>query len=120
MSRTSPGEDPTLERSVQQISMASGFGFSGGRSRCFTYWQEFQKCYAGTDDPKSCATQYFDYFECLHHPKELARAKAIEQEFLRKAQSVAKEGRKVADVLAEGTTVGLGIIQQAEADKKKS
>ncbi|KAF5356778.1 hypothetical protein D9756_006709 [Leucocoprinus leucothites] len=72
------------------------------------------------NDPKSCATQYFDYFECLHHTKEQARAKAVEQEFLRKAQAIAKEGRKTADVLADGAIVGLGIIQQAQEDGKKS
>lgn len=29
------------------------------------------QCYAGTDNPKACADQYVDYFECLHHPKEV-------------------------------------------------
>ncbi|KAJ3570566.1 hypothetical protein NP233_g4317 [Leucocoprinus birnbaumii] len=100
--------------------MASGFAYSGGRPRCFAYWQDFQKCYAGTDDPKGCMNQYFDYFECLHHTKEKARAKTVEEQFLRKAQAVAKEGRKAADVLADGAIVGLGIIQQAQEDKKKS
>jgi NADH dehydrogenase (ubiquinone) Fe-S protein 5 len=47
-----------------------------------------------------------------------ARAKAIEQEFLRKAEAAAKDGRNAADVLADGAIVGLGIIQQSQADKK--
>ncbi|EKM77417.1 hypothetical protein AGABI1DRAFT_115320 [Agaricus bisporus var. burnettii JB137-S8] len=99
--------------------MASGFGFSGGRPRCFAFWQEFQKCYAGTDDPKNCANQCFDYFECLHHYGERERAKKIEGEYLRKAESVAKEGRKTADVLSDGAIVGLGLIQQKEQEEKK-
>ncbi|KXN85833.1 NADH dehydrogenase [ubiquinone] iron-sulfur protein 5-B, partial [Leucoagaricus sp. SymC.cos] len=118
----------------------SGFGFSGGRPRCFAYWQDFQKCYAGTDNPQTCVAQYADYFECLHRPQEVrylsnfshrllkptsflpkqARAKAVEREFFRQAQAVAKEGRKAADVLADGAIVGLGIIQQSQEDKKES
>ncbi|KAI9295999.1 hypothetical protein K502DRAFT_290251 [Neoconidiobolus thromboides FSU 785] len=51
--------------------MSSGFGLNGGISRCFPMWQEVHKCYAVSDDPKSCKLQLDDYFECLHHNKEV-------------------------------------------------
>ncbi|KAI0045019.1 hypothetical protein FA95DRAFT_1561585 [Auriscalpium vulgare] len=92
--------------------MASGFGFQGGRSRCFAYWQEFSKCYAQSDSPSECRLQADDYLECLHHTKEIARAKAVKAEFIKKAQHQAQEGRKVADVLADGVIVGVGLIQR--------
>ncbi|KAK2461172.1 hypothetical protein APHAL10511_006699 [Amanita phalloides] len=93
--------------------MASGFGYTGGRSRCFTFWQEFQDCYIKSDNPVECRPLSGDYLECLHRSKETARAKAIQDEFIRKAQAAAKEGRKAADVLAEGTIVGVGLIQRS-------
>jgi len=49
-----------------------------------------------------------------------AHAKQVEQEYLRQVHAITKEGRKAADVLADGVIVGLGIIQQAKEDKKKS
>ena len=49
-----------------------------------------------------------------------ARAKQVEQEYLRQVHAITKEDRKAADVLADGVIVGLGIIQQAQEDKKKS
>ncbi|KAJ3777799.1 hypothetical protein FB446DRAFT_716345 [Lentinula raphanica] len=55
--------------------------FSGFlRSRYFAYWQEFQK--------------------------EAARAKAIQDEFIRQAEAKAKEGQKAADILSDGVIVG--------------
>ncbi|KAI8575409.1 hypothetical protein K450DRAFT_261893 [Umbelopsis ramanniana AG] len=50
--------------------MASGFGYNGGRGRCFNFWQEFNKCYAMADAPQDCIAQRDDYLECLHHTKE--------------------------------------------------
>ncbi|KAF8888521.1 hypothetical protein BD779DRAFT_1523313 [Infundibulicybe gibba] len=92
--------------------MASGYGYGGGRSRCFTYWQEFQKCYAQTDNPTECRPQSDDYLECLHRPKETARAKAVQAEFIRKAEASAREGHKAAEVLADGAIVGVGLIRR--------
>ncbi|KAF9489222.1 hypothetical protein BDN71DRAFT_1593564 [Pleurotus eryngii] len=92
--------------------MASGFGYSGGRSRCFTYWQEFSKCYAQTSNPQECRPQSEDYIECLHHPKEIARAKAVQDEFVRQVENKVKEEHKVADAVASGTIVGVGLIQR--------
>jgi len=96
--------------------MASGYGYTGGQSRCFSYWQEFSKCYAQADIPSQCKLQAADYLECLHHTKEIARAKAIQAEFVKKAEHQATEGRKVADVLADGVIVGVGLIQRDKGD----
>ncbi|KAF8504786.1 hypothetical protein F5888DRAFT_1658587 [Russula emetica] len=103
--------------------MASGFGFNGGRSRCFAFWQEFSKCYAQTDNPKECNPQAEDYLECLHHTKEIARAKAVKEEFVKKVQHQATESRKIADVLADGVITGVGLIQRTGgtgSDQSKS
>lgn len=50
----------------------SGYGFKGGPSRCFSFWQEFQKCYAQAEGPSDCVAQSDDYLECLHHGKEVS------------------------------------------------
>ncbi|CAO3616751.1 unnamed protein product [Cunninghamella echinulata] len=64
--------------------MASGFGFDGGRGRCFQFWQEFNKCYAAANFPRQCISQRDDYLECLHHTKEFARITRIKTEELNK------------------------------------
>ncbi|GBE83970.1 hypothetical protein BKA93DRAFT_791462 [Sparassis latifolia] len=96
--------------------MASGFSFNGGTPRCFAFWQEFSKCYAQTDAPSQCRLQADDYLECLHHTNEIARAKAIKAEFVRKATHQAQEGRKQADILADGVIVGVGLIQRGQGE----
>ncbi|CAE6431267.1 unnamed protein product [Rhizoctonia solani] len=92
--------------------MASGFGYTGGRSRCFPFWQEFAKCYANADAPSECRAQSEDYLECLHHTKEIARAKTIKAHFVQTQAHQGKEGRKVADILSEGVIVGVGLINK--------
>lgn len=72
--------------------MASGYGLNGGRhkpgyplieltstgpSRCFPFWQEVLACYVvntnAEDDSgkKKCVPVLEDYYECLHHKKEV-------------------------------------------------
>ncbi|KAL6158184.1 hypothetical protein ACJBU6_03984 [Exserohilum turcicum] len=57
--------------------MASGYGLAGGPSRCFPFWQEVLACYttntnAEDDSGKAkCAPILEDYYECLHHKKEV-------------------------------------------------
>ncbi|KAF8591292.1 hypothetical protein K439DRAFT_1327317, partial [Ramaria rubella] len=87
-----------------------------GRSRCFAHWQEFAKCYAQTDNPVECRPPAEDYVECLHHTKEIARAKAIQTQFLKNAQRNNKDGRKAEDVLADGVIVGVGLISRQKGD----
>jgi NADH dehydrogenase (ubiquinone) Fe-S protein 5 len=43
---------------------------------------------------------------------QIARAKAIKEEFVKKAQHQAAEGRKIADVLADGVITGVGLIRR--------
>ncbi|PFH45282.1 hypothetical protein AMATHDRAFT_71857 [Amanita thiersii Skay4041] len=100
--------------------MASGFSYGGGRSRCFTYWQEFQKCYINSENPVECRPLSEDYLECLHKPKEIAHAQAVQNEFIRKAEAAAKEGRKSADILSEGVIVGVGLIQRSGQPQQDS
>ncbi|KAI0078638.1 hypothetical protein K474DRAFT_1674011 [Panus rudis PR-1116 ss-1] len=95
--------------------MASGISFHGGQPRCFAFWQEFSKCYAATDFPAQCKAQADDYLECLHRTQEIARAKAIKAEFIKKAEHQAKEGRKAADILADGVIVGVGLINREDS-----
>lgn len=86
--------------------------------------------------PSQCRLQADDYLECLHHTKEvsipaicriqihvlfvqIAHAKAVKAEFIKQAEHHAKEGRKVADVLADGVIVGVGLIQRDQGGEGK-
>ncbi|CAO1618766.1 unnamed protein product [Parajaminaea phylloscopi] len=90
--------------------MASGFGFSGGPSRCFTFWQDFQKCYAQADTPSDCVAQKEDYMECLHHGKEIARAREIKEHYIHQELKRAKEQREKGELRATGGILSLGLI----------
>ncbi|GAA5885472.1 hypothetical protein JCM16303_005216 [Sporobolomyces ruberrimus] len=93
--------------------MASGFGYTGGRSRCFPFWQDFQKCYAGADSPQECVLQKEDYLECLHHTKEVSRALKIKTEYLTKTSHELEQKRKVAQTdfdASGGGIMGLGLL----------
>ena len=50
---------------------------------------------------------------------QIARAKAIKAEFVRKAEHQAHDRRKAADILADGVIVGVGLIQRGEAAHSK-
>ncbi|EHK96476.1 putative NADH dehydrogenase [Glarea lozoyensis 74030] len=60
--------------------MSSGYGLTGGPSRCFPFWQEVLACYVvntNTEDDtgkKKCKPVLEDYYECLHHKKEVGAA----------------------------------------------
>lgn len=51
--------------------MASGFGIHGGKGRCYDIWMEFSECMSRCAVPADCAAAREDYFECLHHRKEV-------------------------------------------------
>ncbi|WVQ85179.1 hypothetical protein IAT38_007344 [Cryptococcus sp. DSM 104549] len=97
--------------------MASGFGYTGGRTRCFPFWQEFSKCYANAETPQDCVTQREDYLECLHHTKEIARAKEIKAHFVEKEIQENKDHRKAAERAANGVIVSLGLVKEEEDGK---
>ncbi|KAF3223659.1 hypothetical protein TWF679_000097 [Orbilia oligospora] len=57
--------------------MASGYGATGGVTPCFPFWQDFLACYIMNTTKYSdagkllCRPYRDDYYECLHHTKEL-------------------------------------------------
>ncbi|KAK3660021.1 hypothetical protein LTR56_000947 [Elasticomyces elasticus] len=70
--------------------MASGFGLTGGPSRCFPFWQEVLACYVvntNSDDDSGkhkCKPVLEDYYECLHHKKEATKIAALQAAYRRK------------------------------------
>lgn len=90
----------------------SGFGYTGGRSRCFPFWQDFQKCYAGADTPGECTLAKEDYLECLHHTKEVSRALTIKSQYLSKTAVELQAKRKEAEVQVESGIMGLGLLKE--------
>lgn len=57
-----------------------------GPSRCFPFWQELLACYVvntDTDDMsggKKCLPVLEDYYECLHHKKEVRPCLVVGQD----------------------------------------
>ncbi|KAL9094624.1 MAG: hypothetical protein Q9165_003184 [Trypethelium subeluteriae] len=100
--------------------MASGYGLNGGPSRCFPFWQEVLACYVvntTTEDDsgkKKCAPVLEDYYECLHHKKEVlaARVRALQAAY-QKAE--AKNPRDDAPSAAQIRT--LGLLEESMEDK---
>ncbi|AXA50812.1 NADH dehydrogenase (ubiquinone) Fe-S protein 5 [Malassezia restricta] len=87
--------------------MASGFGVKGGPSRCFTFWQEFRKCYLTSESPSDCALPRDDYLECLHHTKELERTHQIHGRMI---QLQHEESKRARDVAKHSNGLSLGLI----------
>ncbi|XP_024451096.1 uncharacterized protein LOC7487782 isoform X1 [Populus trichocarpa] len=50
--------------------MASGWGITGNKGRCYDFWIDFSECMSQCREPKDCAFLREDYLECLHHSKE--------------------------------------------------
>lgn len=59
------------------------------------------------------------YVSTAVHYAQINRAKMVKAEFIRKAEHQAHEGRKAADILADGVIVGVGLIQRGEAAHSK-
>ncbi|KAF2315015.1 hypothetical protein GH714_037563 [Hevea brasiliensis] len=53
--------------------MASGWGITGNKGRCYDFWVDFSECMSRCREPKDCALLREDYLECLHHSKEKKR-----------------------------------------------
>ncbi|GFP85592.1 NADH dehydrogenase [ubiquinone] iron-sulfur protein 5-b [Phtheirospermum japonicum] len=51
--------------------MASGWGITGNKGRCYDFWMDFSECMSRCREPKDCTLLREDYFECLHHSKEV-------------------------------------------------
>ncbi|KAI3883731.1 hypothetical protein MKW92_020707 [Papaver armeniacum] len=43
--------------------MASRWGITGNKGRCYDFWTHFSECMSNCREPE-------DYPECLHHAKE--------------------------------------------------
>ena len=56
--------------------MASGYGVHGTVGRCYPIFRDMTLCVASTEDPKQCIDLRDDYFECLHHRKEVRHPSA--------------------------------------------
>lgn len=99
--------------------MASGYGLAGGPSRCFPFWQELLACYVvntDTDDMsggKKCLPALEDYYECLHHKKEAARTRALQQAYRRAEAAHPRENAPKA-----GTIRNLGLLDREEDTEK--
>ncbi|KAK6329919.1 hypothetical protein TWF718_003346 [Orbilia javanica] len=63
--------------------MASGYGATGGVTPCFPFWQDFLACYIMNTSKYSdagkllCRPHRDDYYECLHHTKEMDKVVKI-------------------------------------------
>ncbi|XP_078436161.1 NADH dehydrogenase [ubiquinone] iron-sulfur protein 5-B-like isoform X1 [Wolffia australiana] len=58
--------------------MASGWGITGNKGRCYDFWNDFSECMSRCREPKDCALLREDYLECLHHSKEIALGFLVE------------------------------------------
>ncbi|KEZ46716.1 hypothetical protein SAPIO_CDS0564 [Scedosporium apiospermum] len=99
--------------------MASGYGYSGGPGRCFPFWQEVLACYVVNSTPEDrsgaqkCGLALEDYYECLHHKKEAARVRAL-QDAYRKAEAASPRD----NAPTAGEIRSLGLIGRDEVSKK--
>ncbi|KAI9727640.1 MAG: hypothetical protein M1828_005868 [Chrysothrix sp. TS-e1954] len=97
--------------------MASGYGNNGGPGRCFPFWQEVLACYvvnSSSEDGtqiRKCGAPLEDYYECLHHRKEHAKARAMQVELYKKLK---KQGRDAAPSQKEVRKLGLIPDQKPE------
>ncbi|KDE07291.1 hypothetical protein MVLG_02511 [Microbotryum lychnidis-dioicae p1A1 Lamole] len=94
--------------------MASGFGYAGGRSRCFAFWQDFSACYSKADMLHECIQPKEDYLECLHRTKEISRAMKIKSQYLTKTKVELDQKRKEIETTTDSGILGLGLLQRSE------
>ncbi|KAK5136395.1 hypothetical protein LTR08_003521 [Meristemomyces frigidus] len=94
--------------------MASGFGLTGGPSRCFPFWQEVLACYVvntNADDSSGkskCKPVLEDYYECLHHRKEAAKVTALQAAYRRREAETPRDQAPSA-----GQIRSLGLLDKS-------
>ncbi|GAM39195.1 hypothetical protein TCE0_034r10536 [Talaromyces pinophilus] len=98
--------------------MASGFGLNGGPSRCFAFWQELLGCYVvngseGVEGKKKCLFALEDYNECLHHSKEIVRAKRLQAAYRKAEATFPRENAPKAEDIR-----GLGLLGKESQSAK--
>ncbi|SCZ98389.1 BZ3500_MvSof-1268-A1-R1_Chr3-2g06337 [Microbotryum saponariae] len=94
--------------------MASGFGYAGGRSRCFAFWQDFSSCYSKADMLHECVQPRDDYLECLHRTKEISKAMKIKSQYLTKTKVELDQKRKEIETTTDSGILGLGLLQRPD------
>ncbi|KAG1326244.1 NADH dehydrogenase [ubiquinone] iron-sulfur protein 5-B [Cocos nucifera] len=77
--------------------MASGWGITGNKGRCYDFWVDFSECMSGCREPKDCALLREDYLECLHHAKEFQRRNRIYKEEQRQIRAAARKTKEEAE-----------------------
>ena len=82
--------------------MASGFGVRGPVGRCYPVYVEFADCLTVNGDATKCGDLREDYFECLHHSKEITRLNTMCKEYSRKQ----KAGEPLPPTLRESWAKG--------------
>ena len=61
--------------------MSSGHGAWGGHGRCYPFWQDFAQCQANAQGVTPCVKEADDYFECLHHKKQILRMTKLADQY---------------------------------------
>ncbi|KAF2136148.1 uncharacterized protein K452DRAFT_292649 [Aplosporella prunicola CBS 121167] len=103
--------------------MSSGYGLNGGPSRCFSFWQEVLACYVtnssedNTAGKAKCLGPLDDYYECLHHKKEYAKAFAMQSAY---RQAEAAGNGRPADAPKPSEVRSLGLLEGAPETKNVS
>ncbi|KAM1155866.1 hypothetical protein ACFX13_027292 [Malus domestica] len=54
--------------------MASRWGITGNKGRCYDFWVDFSECMSRCREPKDCVLFREDYLECLYHSKECLKS----------------------------------------------
>ncbi|XP_078436162.1 NADH dehydrogenase [ubiquinone] iron-sulfur protein 5-B-like isoform X2 [Wolffia australiana] len=77
--------------------MASGWGITGNKGRCYDFWNDFSECMSRCREPKDCALLREDYLECLHHSKEFQRRNRIYKEEQRQIRAAERKAKGEAE-----------------------
>ncbi|KAJ6258361.1 hypothetical protein Dda_6401 [Drechslerella dactyloides] len=91
--------------------MASGYGNHGGITRCFPFWQDVMACYVLNTTQESdagkikCRGYREDYYECLHHTKEIEKVARI-NEAIRRYQMGLGHAKDNAELASLGLVKG--------------
>ncbi|EME48568.1 hypothetical protein DOTSEDRAFT_84159 [Dothistroma septosporum NZE10] len=98
--------------------MSSGYGLTGGPSRCFPFWQEVLACYVvntnGEDDSGKvkCQPVLEDYYECLHHRKEASKILALQAAYRKREASTPRD-----EAPSAGQIRSLGLLNATDEEK---
>ena len=83
---------PPPFKALKNKNMSSGFGLNGKIGRCYPLWSSFETCLQTSPKRETCFDLRDDYMECLHHKKEYARNKIINDRRAMLEEQEKKEG----------------------------